>query len=127
WTSNAMRSGSMRAPPDDVPKWTVSSLHRPMWTVNLHCGRLCDHAGMSALNPTAASLLGFLHHGPMTGWELSQTAMTVIGAFWSLTRSQVYRELLRMADDGLVEAGEPGPRDARPFSLTPAGRQAFLD
>lgn len=88
---------------------------------------VCDHGGMSALNPTAASLLGFLHHGPMTGWELSQTAMTVIGAFWSLTRSQVYRELQRMADDGLVEAGEPGPRDARPFSLTEGGRRAFVD
>lgn len=79
------------------------------------------------LNPTAASLLGFLHHGPMTGWDLSQTAMTVIGGFWSLTRSQVYRELQRMAVDGLVEAGEPGTRDARPYALTDAGRAAFAD
>lgn len=79
------------------------------------------------LNPTAASLLGFLHHGSMTGWELSQTALTVIGSFWSLTRSQVYRELQRMAGDGLVEAGPPGARDARPYSLTEQGRQAFAE
>lgn len=77
------------------------------------------------LNPTAASLLGFLHHGPMTGWDLSQTAMTVIGGFWSLTRSQIYRELQRMDADGLVSAGEPGARDARPYSLTQQGREAF--
>ncbi|HUG84682.1 MAG TPA: PadR family transcriptional regulator [Euzebya sp.] len=82
---------------------------------------------MSPLNPTAASLLGFLHNGSMTGWELSQTALTVIGSFWSLTRSQVYRELQRMAGEGLVEAGTPGTRDARPYALTDQGRTAFAE
>jgi hypothetical protein len=70
------------------------------------------------LNPTAASLLGFLHAGPMTGWDLVATAETLIGDFWSLTRSQVYRE--------------PGPEQIRyPLLLTiafgrhlPTGRLA---
>ncbi|CAN5231730.1 helix-turn-helix transcriptional regulator [soil metagenome] len=83
--------------------------------------------GMVPLNPTAASLLGFLHHVPMTGWDLSQTAATVIGSFWSLTRSQVYRELHRMEADGLVQAGAPGVRHARLYALTDAGRAAFAD
>ena len=52
------------------------------------------------LNPTAASLLGLLHHGPMTGWELVSSAQTTIGLFWSLTRSQVYRELSAMTAAG---------------------------
>lgn len=77
------------------------------------------------LNPTAASLLGFLHDGPQTGWDLVAAAELRIGAFWTLTRSQVYRELAAMADAGLVVAGEPGPRDRRPHSLTDAGRKAF--
>ena len=77
------------------------------------------------LNPTAGSLLGFLHDGPMAGWDLVETAQLVIGDFWSLTRSQVYRELSRMADAGLVEAGERGPRDRRPYAVTDAGREAF--
>jgi DNA-binding PadR family transcriptional regulator len=77
------------------------------------------------LNATAASLLGFLHDGPLTGWELVETSDARIGSFWSLTRSQVYRELAAMARSGLVEAGEEGPRHRRPFSLTPAGRAAF--
>lgn len=81
----------------------------------------------SSLNPTAASLLGFLHDGPMTGYDLSQVADLTIGAFWSLTRSQVYRELGRMEDDGLVAAGPPGVRDRRPYTLTEAGRSAFRD
>ena len=80
---------------------------------------------MAPPNPTAASLLGFLHHGPMSGWDLAAVAQTVIGDFWSLTRSQVYRELERMAAADLVEAGEPGPRNRRVYTLTAAGREAF--
>jgi DNA-binding PadR family transcriptional regulator len=78
-----------------------------------------------ALNATAASLLGFLHDGPMSGYDLSTTAQRVIGDFWSITQSQVYRELAWMAADGLVEAGDRGARDRRPYALTGAGRQAF--
>lgn len=78
-----------------------------------------------AVNSTAASLLGFLHDGPQTGWELVATAERVIGPFWSLTRSQVYRELTFMAGHGLVTPGPAGRRDARPYTITDAGRQAF--
>ena len=88
-----------------------------------------DSATMSAtdyrLNATAASLLGFLHEGPMTGWDLAATAQRVIGNFWSLTPSQVYRELAAMADAGLIRAGKRGPRDRQPYTLTPAGKAAF--
>jgi DNA-binding PadR family transcriptional regulator len=79
------------------------------------------------LNATAASLLGFLHERPMTGYELLQAAELVIGDFWSLTRSQVYRELSSMAEAGLVRAGETGPRSTRPYELTAAGRAAFRE
>lgn len=80
---------------------------------------------MAELNATAASLLGFLHAGPMTGWDLLATAQQRIGGFWSLTRSQVYRELTAMAAAGLVEAGAREKRDRQPFAITPAGREAF--
>ena len=79
------------------------------------------------LNATAASLLGFLHRGPLTGWDLVRTAQREIGDFWSLTQSQVYRELAAMAEAGLVEAGERGRRDRRPYRLTEAGRAAFAE
>ncbi len=79
----------------------------------------------NALNPTAASLLGFLHYGPQTGWDLLKVAELLIGDFWSLTRSQVYRELASMADRSLIEAGPVGPRDKRPYTLTDEGRSAF--
>lgn len=77
------------------------------------------------LNATAASLLGLLHDGPMTGWELVNAAQKRIGEFWTLTQSQVYRELAAMAADGLVEVGPPGPRDRKPHGITEPGRAAF--
>jgi DNA-binding PadR family transcriptional regulator len=77
------------------------------------------------LNATAGSLLGFLHDGPLTGWDLVVVAQQRIGDFWSLSQSQVYRELAAMADAGLVAAGERGRRDRRPYTITPAGRAAF--
>jgi len=77
------------------------------------------------LNATAASLLGFLHEGPRTGWDLVVITQEQIGEFWSLTQSQVYRELAAMAAAGLIVAGERGPRDRRPYALTPVGREAF--
>ncbi|WP_040796790.1 PadR family transcriptional regulator [Nocardia higoensis] len=79
------------------------------------------------LNSTAASLLGFLHEGPMSGWDLVTLAQDRIGDFWTVTQSQVYRELTTMAANGLVEKGEAGARDRTPYHLTDAGREAFLE
>jgi DNA-binding PadR family transcriptional regulator len=80
---------------------------------------------MPQLNATAASLLGFLQAGPRSGWELVQTVEASIGNFWNVTRSQVYRELRSLEEQGLVEAGETGPRDRRPYTVTEAGRRTF--
>ncbi|MGC9665927.1 PadR family transcriptional regulator [Planosporangium sp. 12N6] len=82
---------------------------------------------VSDLNPTSASLLGFLHEGDFTGYDLVKVARMLIGDFWSLTQSQVYRELAGLADRGLVTVGETGPRSRRPYRITEAGRAAFRD
>ena len=84
-----------------------------------------DGGNGRGINATAASLLGFLHEGPMTGWDLVQISQRRIGDFWTLTQSQVYRELATMAGQGLVVPGERGPRDRRPYAITDAGRTAF--
>ena len=84
-------------------------------------------ADRRAVNATAASLLGFLHNGPMSGYDLAAMAQRVIGDFWSITQSQVYRELAWMAEAGLVHAGERGTRDRRPYALTDSGRAAFAE
>ena len=79
------------------------------------------------LNATEGSLLGLLHSGPMTGWELLHTVEQSLGSFWNVTTSHVYRELKRREEKGLIEAGERGARDKRPFSITEAGRTAFAE
>lgn len=77
------------------------------------------------INPTAASLLGFLHSGPMTGWEIDRAVAATISNFWNVTRSQVYRELRTLAELGYVQAGQTGPRERQPWSITDDGREAF--
>ena len=77
------------------------------------------------INATAASLLGFLHSGPKTGWELQEAVDASIGNFWNVTRSQVYRELKTLASQGLVTAGATGGRDKVPYKITKDGRATF--
>ena len=79
----------------------------------------------TSLNSTAAALLGLLHEGPMTGGELVAAAKERMEPFWSVTRSQVYRELPGLAEAGLVRPGKLGPRAAQPYTITAAGKRAF--
>jgi len=98
-----------------------------MWTVVQEASMQSGRRPVSSPNGTAAALLGFLHEGPMTGWELFTTSQQRIGSFWPLPRSQVYRELAAMASLGLVESLAVGPRNRRPYALTRAGREAFAE
>lgn len=99
----------------DAPAATVDSLRRA-W----HGG------GMSDLNATSAALLGLLQHeGPMTGGQLVATARQRFGSFFSVTRSQVYRELPSLTDAGLLRLGKQGPRSSQQYVITAAGRRAF--
>jgi DNA-binding PadR family transcriptional regulator len=61
----------------------------------------------------------------MTGGQLMAAAEKRLGPFWSMTRSQVYRELPALADAGYVKLGKPGPRSSQPYAITAAGRRAF--
>ncbi|GAB2766047.1 PadR family transcriptional regulator [Amycolatopsis magusensis] len=80
---------------------------------------------MSDLNATAAALLGLLHDGPATGGQLVAGAEERFGAFFSVTRSQVYRELPALAKEGLVRLGKQGPRSSQQYVITAAGKKAF--
>src|SRR3982751_3930355 len=80
----------------------------------------------TGINPTAAALLGLLHDGPMTGGQLMNAAQKKLGSYWSMTRSQVYRELPALAEAGFVKLGKPGARSSQPYAITPAGKRAFV-
>ena len=77
------------------------------------------------INATAGSILGFLEKEPMTGWDLAAKVEEIIGDFWNVTRSQIYRELKVLAEQGLVSSLKAGPRDRQPYRITEAGRRAF--
>jgi DNA-binding PadR family transcriptional regulator len=61
----------------------------------------------------------------MTGGQLVAAAGERFGAFFSVTRSQVYRELPALAEAGLLRLGKQGPRSSQQYVLTPAGKKAF--
>ncbi|MDV6014573.1 PadR family transcriptional regulator [Haloechinothrix sp. LS1_15] len=77
------------------------------------------------MNATSAALLGLLHDGPATGGQLVAAAEDAFGTFFSVTRSQVYRELPVLAEAGLVRLGKRGARSSQEYVLTPAGKKAF--
>ncbi len=80
---------------------------------------------MTELNATSAALLGLLHEGPKTGGQLVAAATERFGGFFSVTRSQVYRELPALAEDGLLRLGKQGPRSSQQYAITAAGKRAF--
>lgn len=77
------------------------------------------------INATTAAILGLLHEAPMTGSELNRMADKWLRPYFSITRSQVYRELDSLAERGLVKSGTPGSRGATPFKITAAGKREF--
>ena len=107
------RAGAPR-PHRRARRWRMTSVHPAhsaacRWTVR----------GMAArpvpVNATAAAILGLLHNGPMTGGELVAAAGERFGGFFSVTRSQVYRELPALAEAGLLRLGKLGARASQQY------------
>lgn len=71
-----------------------------------------------------AAILGFLRLEPTSGYLLRKRFEGSVGSFWSVTQSQIYRELHALERDGLVvserEAGEGKP-DRLVYSLSKRG------
>ncbi|WP_410643950.1 PadR family transcriptional regulator [Amycolatopsis sp. lyj-346] len=74
------------------------------------------------------ALMAALLEGEASGYDLAKGFDASVANFWAATPQQLYRELDRMAADGLVRARvvhqERRP-DKRLFSLTEAGRRAL--
>lgn len=77
------------------------------------------------LSPTAYVILGMLHKGPKSGYEIKALVDKSTRFFWAASYGQIYPQLRRLAEAGLVE-GADAPRDGRRrtvYKLTPAGRK----
>ena len=84
---------------------------------------------MSSLTPTARVILGMLKLGIHTGYDIKKAIDTSTRFFWGASFGQIYPELRRLSDAGLIK-GKPDPRGRvkrTTYSLTPKGEQALQD
>jgi PadR family transcriptional regulator AphA len=77
------------------------------------------------LSNTAYVILGMLHRGPRTGYEIKAAVDNSTRFFWAASYGQIYPELKQLSKAGLVKgAAEPrGGRKRTVYRLTAAGRK----
>ena len=80
---------------------------------------------MSSLSPTATIILGFLHFGPRSGYDIKQSVEISTRFFWGASYGQIYPELRRLEQAGLVRVVAEGGRRRKTYGLTAAGEHAF--
>jgi DNA-binding PadR family transcriptional regulator len=82
---------------------------------------------MQSLTPTGRVILGMLALGNRTGYEIKQVVDRSTRHFWAASYGQIYPELRRLENQGLVE-GRPEPSGGRTriaYELTNAGAEAL--
>jgi DNA-binding PadR family transcriptional regulator len=74
------------------------------------------------------AILGLLAREPMSGYRISAGLRRPIGYYWDARHSQVYPELARLEEGGLVTARTSagrGPRPNKRYSISARGRRAL--
>ena len=79
------------------------------------------------LSPTAYLVLGMLRLGLRTGYEIKQLVDNATRFFWAASYGQIYPELKRLEEAGLVtgHADPQGGRQRRAYELTPEGERTL--
>jgi DNA-binding PadR family transcriptional regulator len=67
------------------------------------------------------ALLGLLVDRQGSGYDLMKLFETSLANVWPATQSQVYGELGKLADSGLLAVAAEGPRGRKEYSLTEPG------
>jgi len=76
----------------------------------------------------AYALLGLLAREPFSGYELAQKMKAPISFFWHAKHSQIYPELAKLEEQGLVNherVEQQEHPDKKVYTITPAGRDAL--
>src|SRR3954449_8667232 len=76
---------------------------------------------------TAYVILGMLALGKRTGYEIKSLVDVSTRFFWAASYGQIYPELKRLEDDGLVRGKDASPngRQRRAYDLTERGEAAL--
>jgi PadR family transcriptional regulator, regulatory protein AphA len=69
------------------------------------------------------ALLGLLSDQPMSGYDLTKRFEDSLNNVWPARHSQIYPELNRLNDEGLIEIVDHGPRGRKVYEATPEGRE----
>jgi DNA-binding PadR family transcriptional regulator len=82
----------------------------------------------SDLTPTGRVILGMITLGKRSGYEIKQFVDKTTRHFWAASYGQIYPELKRLEDQGLITGTDDpsGGRARTVFELTPAGREALV-
>jgi PadR family transcriptional regulator, regulatory protein AphA len=67
------------------------------------------------------ALLGAIAERPRTGYELLKHFEQSLAYAWPASHSQIYPELGRLRDDGLIEQTGSGARNSKTYAVTEAG------
>jgi DNA-binding PadR family transcriptional regulator len=81
------------------------------------------------VSPTGRVILGMIALGKQTGYDIKQLVDKSTRHFWAASYGQIYPELRRLEQQGLV-TGRPEPTGGRArtvYELTDAGRAALRD
>src|SRR3979411_3409474 len=80
-----------------------------------------------ALGPTSYVILGLLALGAQSGYDIKQLADMSTRHFWATSYGQIYPELRRMTQAGLIkpEDASKGTRQRTIYHLSAKGRQTL--
>ncbi|WP_219519511.1 PadR family transcriptional regulator [Nonomuraea ceibae] len=74
------------------------------------------------------ALLGLLDaKGPASGYDLTKAFDKSLIHVWQAGHTQIYPELVKMADDGLVKVESEGARGRKIYAITPEGTARLHD
>ena len=73
------------------------------------------------------ALLGLLSDQTMSGYDLTKRFEESLGNVWQARHSQIYPELNKLNEEGLIEIVAEGPRGRKDYRATPEGREAVRD
>jgi PadR family transcriptional regulator, regulatory protein AphA len=81
------------------------------------------------LGKTAYVILGMLRKGARSGYEIKAKADISTRFFWAISYGQIYPELKRLEEAGLIEgeADETTGRQRREYRITDAGERALRE
>ena len=81
------------------------------------------------LNPTAYVILGMVSREPRSGYEIKALVDNTTRFFWAASYGQIYPELKRLSEAGLVEGSDVprGERKRTVYAITADGERELKD